>query len=334
MRRPNGSPGADSVQGTLVQVARLYYDENLSQQEIADRLGVSRSLIAQHLQRAREAGIVRIQIIDPNTACADLADSLAKATGVRRITVMPNPHGSHELAFRAVASAAANFLSESIKDGDTLGLGWGRMTSLVVDLLKPPPTHGIEVLPLMGESGHTGMHSQMNQLAMRAAEHLRATPHFLSLPMVVSSAALRDALVKEVGIREVVERWNRVNFACVGIGVVPPVPGMVVYIGEEHLPRLVEAGAVGDICGIYYDREGRIIESGLENQMIAAGVDKLRAIGCVAGVACGADKAVAVLGALRTGLLSALFIDQEMAERILSGLRASSVRKHKARKQP
>jgi len=330
MKRSNGSPNADSVQGTLVQVARMYYDENLSQQDIADRLGVSRSLIAQYLQRARDAGIVRIQIVDPDNACADLAAWLAKATGVRQVTVIPNPHGSHELAFRAVASAAANFLSESIKDGDTVGLAWGRTTSLVVDFLRPPHVRSIDVLPLMGECGHSGMHSQMNQLVMRAAEHLRATPHFLSLPMLVSSPALREALVTEAGIREVIDRWNRADLACVGIGVVPPVPGMVVYIGEEHLPRLVEAGAVGDICGIYYDRQGRIIESGLENRMIAAGVDQLRAIDCLAAVACGADKAVAVLGALRTGLISTLFIDQNMAEQILAGLAATKQPLHGA----
>lgn len=306
------------MRGTLVQVARLYYERGLSQQDIADRLGVSRSLIAQYLQHAKDAGIVRIQIVDPDDTCVDLAASLEKATGVRQVTVTPNPHGSHELTSRAVASAVANFLSESLEDGDTLGLAWGRTTNLVVDSLKVPHARSVDVLPLMGESGHSGMHSQMNQLVMRAAEHLHATPYFLSLPMVVSSATLRDALMREAGIREVIDRWNRVNLACVGIGVVPPVPGMVVYIGEEHLPRLAEAGAIGDICGIYYDRGGRIIESGLENQMIVASTEQFKAIDCLLGVACGADKAVAVLGALRTGLISALFIDQDMAEQILA----------------
>jgi DNA-binding transcriptional regulator LsrR (DeoR family) len=138
--------------------------------------------------------------------------------------------------------------------------------------------------------------------------------------MVVSTPALRKTLMQEAGIRNVVDRWNNVKMACVGIGVVPPVPGMVVYIGQEHLPRLIKAGAVGDMCGIYYDREGRIIESGLESRMIAAGVKQLKAVGCLTAVACGADKAMAVLGALRTGLISALFIDQAMAEKILAGM--------------
>jgi DNA-binding transcriptional regulator LsrR (DeoR family) len=211
-------------------------------------------------------------------------------------------------------------LSDGLKDGDTFGLGWGRTINVVVDALKAPPCGGLDVLPLMGECGHSGMHSQMNQLAMRAAERLNARPHFLSLPMVLSTAELRDALVREAGIRDVVSHWDQVDLACVGIGVVPPVPGMVVYIGEEHLPRLLEAGAVGDICGIYYDRDGRIIESGLEDRMIAANVDQLRQVDCLTAVACGAGKAVSVLGALRTGLVSALFVDQELAEQALAAL--------------
>ncbi|MEI7902596.1 MAG: sugar-binding domain-containing protein, partial [bacterium] len=142
-------------------------------------------------------------------------------------------------------------------------------------------------------------------------------------PMVVSSPELRSALVKEVGIRDVIDRWDRVDLACVGIGVVPPVPGMVVYIGDEQLPRLIEAGAVGDLCGIYYDREGRIIKSGLEDRLIAAGLRQMKAMGNLVAVACGEEKAVAVLGALRTGLISTLFIDQKTVERILAGLQAN-----------
>ena len=312
----------EPVQGTLVQVAQLYYDENLSQQEIADRLSVSRSLIAYYLRHAREAGIVRIQIIDPINACTDLEVALKHATGVKHATVIPNPRGSATLALRAVAGAAAAFISDSLKDGDLLGLAWGRTTSVVADQLNPPHARRVDVFPLLGESGHSGLHSQMNQLVMQAAQALRAKAHFLSLPMVVSSPELRDALLKEVGIRDVIDCWDRIQLACVGIGVVPPVPGMVVYIGDEYLPRLLKAGAVGDMCGIYYDRDGRILKSGLENRMIAANLEHLKAIPCLTAVACGEEKAVADLGALRTGLISALFIDQEMAERILTTLGA------------
>jgi DNA-binding transcriptional regulator LsrR (DeoR family) len=320
MKQPKTSANNLPVQGTLVQVARLYFDENLSQQEIATRLGVSRSLIAHYLQHARESGIVRVQIINPASTCTDLAAAVKKATGIKQITVIPNPRGSQTLTLRAVAEAAAAFLTEKLKDGDAFGLAWGRTTAQVVDLLTPPRARRVDVLPLMGESGHSVIHSQMNQMVMLAAQRLRAKAHFLSLPMVVSSASLRKALFNEAGIQDVFGLWGRVNLACVGIGVVPPVPGMIVYIGEEYMPKLVEAGAVGDLCGIYFNREGQIIQSGLENRVIAASLEQLQAIDCLVAVACGGDKAVAVLGAVRTGLISALFIDQDMAEQMLDEL--------------
>jgi len=319
--------------GALVQVAHLYYDENLSQQEIADRLKVSRSLIAQYLQRAKDSGIVRIQIVDPDNTCAELAAAIKDATGVRQITVVSNPRGSEALTSRAVAEAAAGFITDQLRDGDTFGLAWGRTISMMVDLLKPSHVPGVDVLPLMGECGHSGLYSQMNQLVMRAAGQIHARAQFLSLPMVVSSSTLRAQLAKEAGIREVIARWDKVNLACVGIGVVPPVPGMVVYIGEEHLPRLTRAGAVGDVCGIYYDREGRIVKSGLEDRIIGITVKQLKTVDCLVAVAFGEDKADSVMGALRTGLLSALFIDKAMAERILAKMRSAGIRKDKARKK-
>jgi deoxyribonucleoside regulator len=316
-----------SKQGALVQVARLYYEENLSQQEIADRLGVSRSLIALYLQNARAAGIVRVKIVDPTNNCIGLSAALVKQTGVKQITVIPNPHGSQTLSVRAVAGAAAEHLTESLADGATFGIAWGRTTAVVADLLNTTQARRVDVVPLLGESGHSVLHSQMNQLVMQAAQRLGAKAHFLSLPMIVSSAKLRDALVKEDGIRDIIRQWDRIDVACVGVGVVPPVPGMVVYIGDEVLPRLISDGAVGDICGIYYDRDGRIINSGFEDRLIAASMAQLKAAGSLVAVACGDDKAAAVLGALRTGLVSALFIDQSIAERILAGIAADNNRK-------
>ncbi len=322
MKVPKSKSTNTATQSTLVQVAHLYFDGNFSQQEIATRLGVSRSLIAQYLQHARDSGIVRIQIVDPTYTCSELESWLRKATGLKHITVIPNPRGSELLMMRAVASAASEYIAGLLKDGYTLGLAWGRTTSEVVDHLQLTRVQQIDILPLMGETSHSGLHSQMSQMVMKAAQSLRAKAHFLSLPMVVSSIDLHNALIKEDGCRDVIEAWNDVDIACFGIGTVPPVPGMVAYIGEKHLPHLLKEGAVGDVCGIYYNRDGKVIKTGVEDRTISISLLQLKAIDCVVGVACGEGKAVSVLGALRTGLISALFIDQEMAEQIRVILRA------------
>jgi DNA-binding transcriptional regulator LsrR (DeoR family) len=114
-----------------------------------------------------------------------------------------------------------------------------------------------------------------------------------------------------------------------GIGVLPPVHGMVVYLGQEMLPRLIKDGAVGDLSGIYFDRNGRIIKSGLEDRMIAVTTEQLQAAASLVAVASGDDKALAVLGAMRTGLISTLFIDESMAERILVEIAAEKPTKNR-----
>ena len=292
MKKTRRKLSRSSVEATLVQVAQLYYEDNLSQQEIADRLGVSRALINLYLKNAREEGIVRVQIVDPINNCIQLADKIKNLFGIKHISVVPNPRGAPSLSLRAVASASAEHISSHLTDGATFGLCWGRTTAAVVELLKPTRARNVDAVPLLGDSGHTVIHSQMNQLVMQAAQHLGVKAYFLSL------------------------------LACMGIGTVPPTPGMVVYMGEEILPKLMQAGAVGDLCGIYYDRHGRIIPSGLEDRKIAVAVDQLRAAKSIVAFACGDDRALAVLGAMRTGLVSSLFIDQSLAERVLDEISA------------
>src|SRR5690554_2546737 len=116
--------GSETI-ATLVQVAQLYYLENKSQQEIADQLGVSRSLIALYLKRAREQNIVRIEIVDPQDTREDLAQQLKQKTGIQNVHIIPSAV-NRELTRRSLAGALVRFLEDTLKDGQQIGFGWGR----------------------------------------------------------------------------------------------------------------------------------------------------------------------------------------------------------------
>ena len=49
----------------LAQVASLYYEDRLTQDEIARRVGTSRSTISRMLGQAREIGVVEIVVHYP-----------------------------------------------------------------------------------------------------------------------------------------------------------------------------------------------------------------------------------------------------------------------------
>ena len=304
---------------TLVQVAQLYYLENKSQQEIADQLGVSRSLIALYLKRAREQNIVRIEIVDPQDAREDLGLSLAQITGIKGVHIVPSAI-NRELTRRSLCGVMARFLENVLRDGHQVGFGWGRTIMETASLLAPSSQRSIDVVPLLGESSYTGSYSQMNQIVLQVARSFNGEPHFLLVPLLVGTKELHDTLLADPVSREVVERWDRLDVACVGIGALPPVPGQVLYLGEENVRCYQEDGAVGDICARYFNLQGEVIDNPLNERLIGISLEQLRKVPRVIAVAEGPEKTKALIGAARTSLITDLFIDEELGRSVLEEL--------------
>ncbi len=316
-----------NLTATLVQTARLYYEEGLSQQQLADRLGVSRSLIALYLKKAREQGIVKIEIKDPHDTCEDLALILQAKFKLSQVVVVPSSHNSEALTRRSIAGALARYLEASLKDGDCLGVGFGRTMSELADLLVPSKPRAIDVVPLVGESssGLIGTYSQVNLHVLKIAGNFNGTPHFLFAPLVVHSDALRDALMSDEVIRTTVAYWDRLTHICVGIGTLPPAPNEVVYIGAENLPTFAEAGGVGDLCVRYFDRNGNFFDTPLYKRVIGICEEQMRRPEHFLAVGSGIEKVRATTSLLRSQIVTDLFIDEELARAILSEVHHSSL---------
>jgi deoxyribonucleoside regulator len=302
---------------TLVEVAHYYYEENLSQQEIADRLNVSRSLIALYIKKARDQGIVRIQIVDPKNNLDGVGTQIRDKYSLHHVSVVPSAHNSMTLTRRALGNAAARYIDEILRDGDVFGLGWGRTTMEMANLMAPARPKRIDVIPLLGESGYTGSYTQLNQVVLQIARAYSGTPYFLLVPILVGTSNLRDALMQDAVSIQVVERWENLSIACVGIGSVPPAEGQIVYIGEENIPKLIKDDTVGDICARYFDSQGNFINREYNDRMIGVSLSQLKKARHVIAVAGGADKANAVIGALRTHLITNLFVDETLAQILL-----------------
>jgi deoxyribonucleoside regulator len=311
-----------NLTATLVQVARLYYEENLSQQQLADKLGVSRSLIALYLKRAREQGIVKIEINDPHDTCEDLAFILQAKLDLSRVVVVPSSHNSAALTRRSIAGALARYLESSLKDGDCLGIGFGRTMAELADLLVPSKPRAIDVVPLVGESssGLIGTYSQVNLHVLKIASAFSGTPHFLLAPLLVHSDALHDMLINDDVVRSTVKYWDRLTHICVGIGTLPPAAGEVVYVGEENLSGFAEAGGAGDVCVRYFDASGSFVDSPLYHQVIGVSVDQMSKPEHFIAVASGLEKAHATTSLLRSHVVSDLFVDEELARAIIQEL--------------
>jgi len=305
----------------IVEVAHMYYDENLSQQEIANKLKISRSSIAQYLRQAREFGVVRIEVVSPRGNCENKALEIKKFTNLEHVHVVPGIHQYHELTMRAIAGEAAKYLEKRLNHQDILGIAWGRTITRLAGLLAPSVPKHIEVVPLMGEREYTGNYSQINQIVLQTANALSGNPHFLLVPMFVGSSQLRDSLIDDLSVSEVVRRWDRLSIAVIGIGAVPPQPGAVIYVGKENTQKMLDMGAVGDVCGRFFDQDGNLLNADFYERMISIDLAQIRKVKTVIAVAGGIEKTRAVLAAIKTKIISVLIIDETLAESILDEFR-------------
>ena len=173
------------------------------------------------------------------------------------------------------------------------------------------------MVPLLGESSFTGSYTQMNQIVLQMARAFSGQPYFLLAPLVVGSRTLRDDLLADETAKPVADRWNRLTVACVGIGALPPVHGQVVYLGEGNVGEYIASGAVGDIVARHFTLQGNQIRTSLDDRILGISLEQLRTAQTIIAVAGGIEKTQAVLGALRTNLITDLFLDQELAQAVL-----------------
>lgn len=308
----------------MLRAARLYYEDGLTQRQVADEMGVSRPQISRLLTRARAEGIVRIIIADPFATFEKLQVRLTETFGLRQAVVTAGEDLSAEglsgqALRRRIGVAAAEYLRQSLHDGMQAGIGWGRTLRAVIKALKNEHRVIIHVVSLIGGMGQMSPSFQVNDLAREMAEAFGGTWQALYAPAFVSAPFAWDMLLQHPDVKMVMERWDSLDMALVGIGhfAFQRQSSMFFadYMDQKLLQELEERRAVGDLCGRFFDIQGRqcILESGT----IGISLEQLTALDCVVGVAGGEEKASAILGALRGGYLNVLVTDSVTAQAVL-----------------
>jgi len=304
----------------LAQVASLYYEENMRQADIARRVGISRSTISRLLQEAREMGIVEITVHYPWKTDPELECELSARFDLRCVRVLAGRGRSYQEVLRGLGVLAARYLGEVLTGGMLLGISWGASVYSTVQALRIDRPLPVTVVQMVGALGGGDPLTDGPDLARLLAQACGGEYRFLHAPLVVESAAVRDALLQEPRISETLSLARRADVALVGIGaVVPEASGMLRagYLDREALARLRAGGAVGNVCGRHYDARGRVLETELAQRIVGIELEALHHVGRVIGVAGGRPKAEAILGALRGRHVNVLVTDDAAALEIL-----------------
>jgi deoxyribonucleoside regulator len=303
----------------MLQAARLYYEDGLTQRQVADELGVSRPRVSRLLTGARAEGIVRISIVDPFTTFGELGDRLVEAFGLEQAVITAGEGLSGGSLRRHIGLAAAEYLRNVLNDDLKIGIGWGRTLLAVIEALDVERRVGIHVFPLIGGLSQGAAAFQVNDLARRMAEAFGGNWQALYAPAFVTDLEAQDILLRHPDVRKAVESWDKLDMAVVGIGHSalqhPSSMFFGEYMGESLFQRLEEWNAVGDLCGRFFDVDGK--QCCPETGVIGISLEQLRTLNRVVGIAGGEEKAAAILSALRGSYVNVLITDTVTARAVL-----------------
>ncbi|HEX2971775.1 MAG TPA: sugar-binding domain-containing protein [Tepidisphaeraceae bacterium] len=302
----------------LSQMAVLHYEQGLSQQEIADRYGISKMTASRMMQRIRETGIVRFEIRFPFQVNAKAEADLCRRYTLRRAVVVKHPADRVMDVPSLLGSAYAFLLELELQLNQVIGLGVGATMGQMVRHLIPMKTENLHLVQLIG--GLTNVQeSNPFTILQEASRKLQTGGTYVSTLAAVESRAVRDSLLGSTAGRKIQAMWCECDKAIYGIGTMDS--GTLLspdLTRAEELASLRKAGAVGDILGHCFDADGQFIRNRLEERLVSIPVDVLREVGERTAVAGGAQKATAIRIALRTGLIDVLVTDDQAAELLLS----------------
>lgn len=304
----------------MIQVARMYYEGELTQQEIAQKLEITRQYVSRLLVAAKENGIVKISIFDPTFEDPEIKKKMIHTFNLHDVILAPS-EGLDANALRAqIGLTGADYLARLLQSESMVGMGWGRTLFEVVNALPRDRRTAIQVIPLIGGIGDMSPFFQVNELARRLAETFGGTYRYIYAPAFTQNIAILESLSRTQEVEQLTRLWKRLDLAIIGIGHVEfqQMSSMFFadHISPGSLAQLEANGAVGDVCGRFYNLAGDPVNVG--QGVIGIDLEQLRAIPEVIAIAGGLEKAKAILGALQGGLIKTLVTDTATAREILA----------------
>ena len=299
----------------LIKAAKMYYQEDYNQQEIANQLGVSRPTVSRLLQQAKEEGIVRIEIVDPSLRLDKLSKTLKERYQMKKVLIVPVVSHDEETVKKMLGKQAAFYLDQIIKDRDLIGVAWGTTLYQVALHLKHKPVNHVHVVQLKGGVSYSAVPTYASEIMHRFGRAYGTIPHDLPLPAIVGNAVVKETIEADRHIKKLLEMGKQANIAVytVGEALSDSLLFRLGYLNEEDL-KILSARAVGDICSRFYDESGKICNERLNQRTIGIELDELRKKEHAILVAGGINKVKAIRGALRGQYANVLITDQHTAQ--------------------
>ena len=307
----------DEETSLLARIAWMYYIQGMTQEEVAEKLKFSRTKVTRMLAKARDAGIVEININNSFRSCLDTEDMLKNRLKLQEVIIVPTGNTEEETK-AGVGKACAAFIEQILEDGDILGIAWGTSLYNAGKYLRVQKPRNITVIQLMGGLNVSEKINPQEILKLIASK-LNATGVWLNTPAIVDTPKIKKALLSDEGVSRALERGKSCTKAIIGLGDVTNDASLIACnaLTTKDMEELKSMGAVGDILSWFFDINGVPIQNNMAERAISVPLEDIKKIPLRIGVTAGVRKAGAILGAIRGGYLNALVTDEKTAKEVL-----------------
>ncbi|MCW2867165.1 MAG: transcriptional regulator [Marmoricola sp.] len=309
---------SDEHNQAMLRVAQLYYEQDLTQSQIASKLLLTRWKVGRLLEDAKERGIVRIEIRHPLARMHDLETRLRSTFDLAHAVVVPRVADA-EAQMVTAAVAAAEFVTDLRPAPATLGVSWGHTLDALAENLPPGWARDLHVVQINGALSRSRSPRPAADVATELARRAGGTVSILHSPAILERASTRRAISSDPAVSRVLDAGRGADVLLFSLGALSPRSVLVEtgHISVADVRRLRRAGAVGDILGRFVDREGREVDPDLADRTMALSLDDLRSAKLTVAIASSVTKAPIARAAAVSGLCQVLVVDQDIAKQLL-----------------
>jgi deoxyribonucleoside regulator len=304
---------AGRVARNRMRIAWMYYVEGLTQNEIADRLGIGRVTVVRNINEALKQREVKIWVTGGVAECLELEGALKEKFGLEDAVVVPEPSDPKHMG-RVIGAATGMYVTEQLTDNFCLGVGWGATLHESLQTLAAKEFQNLDVVSLLGGVVQARRFNP-SEFAWQFANTVGADCYLLTAPALVDSPETKRALIERCGLNEVFLRGDNMQMALLSVGNMSANATSFRFnlLSEEERQSLIRAGAVGDMLFNFFDKDGGLVRHPVNDRVMSMPVEKLQKARKRVLISGGSDKIEALVGGMKLVNANVLITNEEVA---------------------
>jgi DNA-binding transcriptional regulator LsrR (DeoR family) len=307
----------------IYKILKYYYTDDLTQVEIAAKLNITRVAVSRYLSKAKKDGLIEFKIKYPSNFTLNQYENIElefkKVFNLKECIIVPS-HGNPMETLQELAYMLNELFDSIISNNTFLGVGWGSTLDKIANLMEIHDKKNIRVIPLIGGYGRLFDDQHSNNIAKLISKKFNGTCYVVNLPAFFDTKEIKESIEKDSTVIELFKTAKRVDTAILCMGDLTTESSLYrtgqLNIGD--IDYLRSLGVVGDINGIFLDKEGNFVPNHISDRLTNIFPSSLmKTTKNVIGIAIGARKAAILRAVLKGNLINILLTDIDAATEVM-----------------